>query len=107
MNIKKLVFKIGTVFVVALVTVAMVTFLWNIIVRGASAIDWETSFRFAIIFGILLTWVKSRESKVKPGTNPLAPTSASVHLWTANRRAPVDLPRVEPPKEVLDNSKYS
>ena len=63
MNIKKLVAEFVTVFAVALVTTAIVTFLWNIIGRGESIIDWETSFRFAIIFGIILTWVKSREIK--------------------------------------------
>jgi len=63
MNIKKLAVEFVTVFAVALVTVAIVTFLWNLIGHGASAVDWETSFRFAIIFGIILTWVKSRESK--------------------------------------------
>jgi hypothetical protein len=65
MKIKKLVVEFGTVFAVVLVTVAIVTFLWNIIGHGASAVDWETSFRFAIIFGIILTWVKSREIKEK------------------------------------------
>ena len=63
MNIKKLVVEFVTVFVVTLVVTAIVTFLWNIIGHGASTIDWETSFRFAIIFGIILTWVKSREIK--------------------------------------------
>jgi len=65
MNIKKLVVEFGTVFVVALVTVALVTFLWNLIGHGESTIDWETSFRFAIMFGIILTWTKSRETKEK------------------------------------------
>jgi hypothetical protein len=65
MNIKILVVEFVTVFVVALVITAIVTFLWNIIGHGASTIDWETSFRFAIIFGIILTWVKSRETKEK------------------------------------------
>jgi hypothetical protein len=65
MNIKKLVVEFVTVFTVALVTVALVTLLWNIIGHGASTIDWETSFRFAIIFGIILTWAKSREIKEK------------------------------------------
>jgi hypothetical protein len=65
MNIKKLVVEFVTVFAVALVTTAIVTFLWNIIGHGASTIDWETSFRFAIIFGIILTWAKSREIKEK------------------------------------------
>jgi len=56
MNIKKLIVEFGTVFAVSLVTVALVTFLWNLIGHGESTIDWETSFRFAIISGIILTW---------------------------------------------------
>ncbi len=65
MIIKKLVVEFVTVFVVVLATTAIVTFLWNIIGHGASAIDWETSFRFAIIFSIILTWIKSREINEK------------------------------------------
>ena len=65
MNIKELVVEFVTVSAVALVTTALVTFLWNLIGYGESTIDWETSFRFAIIFGIILTWVKSREIKEK------------------------------------------
>jgi hypothetical protein len=65
MNIKKLVVEFGTMFAVALVITVIVTLLWNIIGHGESTIDWETSFRFALIFGILLTWVKSREIKEK------------------------------------------
>ncbi len=65
MDIKKLVVEFVTVFAISLVVTAIVTFLWNIIGHGASTIDWETSFRFAIIFGIILTWVKSREAKEK------------------------------------------
>jgi len=65
MNVKKLVIEFVTVFAVALVVTAIVTFLWNIIGHGASTIDWETSFRFAIVFGIILTWAKSRETKEK------------------------------------------
>ena len=63
MNIKKLAIEFGAVFAVALVTVALVTFLWNLIGHGESIVDWETSFRFAIMFGIILTWAKSRETK--------------------------------------------
>ena len=63
MNIKRLVVEFVTIFAVALVATAVVTFLWNLIGHGESIIDWETSFRFAIIFGIILTWAKSREMK--------------------------------------------
>lgn len=65
MNIKKLVVEFVTVFAVTLATTAIVTFLWNIIGHGENTVDWETSFRFALIFGIILTWVKSREIKEK------------------------------------------
>jgi len=63
MKIKKLVVEFASVFAVALLAVAGVTFLWNLIGYGESAVDWETSFRFAIIFGVILTWMKSRENK--------------------------------------------
>jgi len=65
MNIKKLVVEFATVFAVTLITAALVTFLWNLIGHGQSAVDWETSFRFATIFGVILTWVKSRNTKEK------------------------------------------
>ena len=65
MNTKKLVVEFGIVFAVTLVTTAIVTFLWNLIGHGESAVDWETSLRFAVVFGIVLTWVKSREIKEK------------------------------------------
>jgi len=65
MNIKKLIVEFCTVFAVTLVTTALVTVLWNIVGYGESSIDWETSFRFAIVFGIILTWAKSREIKEK------------------------------------------
>ncbi len=65
MNIKNLVVEFVTVFAVTLVTSAIVTFLWNLIGHGTSAVDWETSLRFAIILGIILTWNKSREIKEK------------------------------------------
>ena len=49
-----------TVFAVSLIVYVIVTLLWNLIVHGASTIDWETSFRFAILFGIILPWIKTR-----------------------------------------------
>ena len=63
MNIKKLIVEFVTVFAVALVFGSLVTILWNLIRYGESIVDWETSFSFAIIFGIILSWKKSREIK--------------------------------------------
>lgn len=65
MKVKKLAIEFVTVFAAAMVTAVIVTFLWNLIGHGESSVDWETSFRFAIMFGIILTWAKSREIKDK------------------------------------------
>lgn len=65
MNIKKLVVDFVTVFAVSLIVSVIVTLLWNLIFHGASTVDWETSFRFAILFGILMPWMETRRSKEK------------------------------------------
>ncbi len=41
-------------FVVTFIVTLLVTLLWSLIAHGAPEIDWETSFRFAIIFGIVV-----------------------------------------------------
>ena len=63
MNFKKLLVDFVTVFAVSLIVSIIVTLLWNLIVHGASTIDWETSFRFAILFGIILPLIETRRSK--------------------------------------------
>ena len=68
MTIKKLVVDSLTVFAVTLIVCAIVTLLGNLIVHGASSIDWETSFRSAIVFSIIiLPWIATRRSKCKAG----------------------------------------
>jgi hypothetical protein len=52
MNIKKLIVEFVTVFAVALVPDAKLTFLWSFMRHGESSVDWKTSFNFAILFGI-------------------------------------------------------
>lgn len=64
-GLMKLVVEFVTVFMVAGVTAAIVTLLWNIIGHAEVSIDWDTSFLFAILFGIFQTWVRSREIKEK------------------------------------------
>ena len=54
MNIKKLLVDFLTVFAITLIVSVIVTLLWNLIFHGARSIDWETSFRFAILFGTIL-----------------------------------------------------
>jgi len=62
-DFKKILLNFIVVFFVTLAVSVIVTFLWNRIIHGACATDWETSFRLAIIFGIVLTWIKAREKK--------------------------------------------
>jgi hypothetical protein len=62
-NIKRLLAEFAAVFAVTLVASVIVTVLWNLIVHGASTIDWDTSFRFAILLGIILPWVETRRRK--------------------------------------------
>ena len=54
MDIQKLVIDIITTFVLAFVVVVVVTYLWGLIFQGAAAVDWGTSFRLAIMLGIIL-----------------------------------------------------
>lgn len=65
MNIKTLLVNGLTVFAVTLIVTAIVTLLWSLIVHGASTIDWETSFRSAVLFGIIFPWIETRRSKEK------------------------------------------
>jgi hypothetical protein len=63
MNIKRSLTFFTAVFALSLVVTAGVTLLWNFVARGTISVDWETSIRFAIVFGIVFTWVESGRSK--------------------------------------------
>jgi hypothetical protein len=65
MNMKELLIDFVITFAVTLVVSAIVTFIYSLIVHGAGTVDWETSFRIAIILGIVLSWTKARECKRK------------------------------------------
>jgi cellobiose-specific phosphotransferase system component IIC len=65
MNIKKLLVDFAAVFAASLIVSVLVTLLWNLTIHGASTIDWETSFRFAILLGIILPWMETRRHKGK------------------------------------------
>ena len=65
MKIKNFLIGFVTTFAVTLVVAAIVTYLWNLIAHGQSAVDWETSFRFAIILGIALPVARAMTSKGK------------------------------------------
>ena len=63
MNIKRLVAHVVAVFSVTLVVSAIVTSLWNLIVDGATTVDWETSFRTATAFAIILPCIGTRRCR--------------------------------------------
>jgi hypothetical protein len=62
MNLKKYLVLSWTVFAVSLIVSAIVSLLWNLMFHRVSTIDWETSFRFAILFGIIMPWIETRRS---------------------------------------------
>ena len=62
MNIKQFLVDFVTVFALTLIVTGIVTLLWNFSFHGASTIDWETSFRFAIVFGVVFSWIETRNA---------------------------------------------
>jgi hypothetical protein len=62
-SIKKYLVDFVSVFAVSLIVCVIVGFLWNLIAHGAGTLDWETSFRFAILFGIIAPWMEARRGK--------------------------------------------
>jgi len=65
MKIKSFLIGFVTTFALIFVVAAIVTYLWNLILHGQSAVDWETSFRLAIILGIALPGARAMTSKGK------------------------------------------
>ena len=69
MNLKESLIVFVTTFAVTLVVMAIVTFLYSLIVHGAGTIAWERSFGLAIglaiALGIVLPWTRAREGKEK------------------------------------------
>ena len=61
--IKTLLVHVATVFAVTLILSVLVTLLLNLIVYGTDTIDWPTSFRSAILFAIVFSWIGARRCK--------------------------------------------
>jgi hypothetical protein len=68
--IKTLLVHVATVFAVTLILSVLVTLLLNLIVHGTDTIDWETSFRFAILFAIIFPWIEARRCKESSSRAP-------------------------------------
>ena len=65
MNFKRSLIEFGIVFAIALAVSAIVIWLWSLAFHVAGLVDWETSFLFAIVFGILAAVQAARGSMQK------------------------------------------
>jgi hypothetical protein len=65
MSIKKVVTGFIKSFAITLLVTLGVTYLWGLLFRRVVIIDWETSFRFATIFGIIFSIIDSKK-RLKP-----------------------------------------
>jgi hypothetical protein len=61
MDFKKIITRFIPVFAIALFVCMGVTLLWSLIFHGLAVIDWGTSFRFAMIFGIIFPIIDSKK----------------------------------------------
>jgi glycerol uptake facilitator-like aquaporin len=66
MSFKNLLTEFVITFSVVFVIAAVVSFLYSLIAHGEGVVDWDHSVRLAIIFGIVLLWIRARQSKQKP-----------------------------------------
>ena len=64
MNIKKISVYFLWLFILILVVSVIITFLYSLIVHGTGIVDGETSIRLALIFSIVLTWMKFGKNKI-------------------------------------------
>jgi hypothetical protein len=61
MKFKKLASDFAINFIIVLVVSIIVTYLYSFIVHSSGVIDWETSFRLALIFGIVIPLANKRK----------------------------------------------
>jgi len=63
MIIKQSLIDFSIVFVVTLVVTVVVTFLWNLLFHNSAIVDWETSFYFAFVLGIVIPLTQKRKDE--------------------------------------------
>lgn len=63
MKIKTALTDFVTTFAVTLIVAAVVSYFYSLIVHESRMIDWETSFRMALILGIIMPWFNARSRK--------------------------------------------
>lgn len=63
MNFKKVLISFVIVFAITFIVSSLVTYLYSLSFYETAKIDWETSFRFAIILGIVIPVIEARKGK--------------------------------------------
>lgn len=63
MNFKKVLIGFIVMFLITLIVSIAVTYLWSLGFHDTAKIDWETSFRLAIILGVIISIVENRKIK--------------------------------------------
>jgi Na+-driven multidrug efflux pump len=65
MNFKKALFSFVIGFAITLVVSSLVTYFYSLGFHETAKIDWETSFRLAIIIGIIIPVIEARTKSGK------------------------------------------
>ncbi len=65
MNFKKVLISFAIGFAITLFVSSLVTYLYSLGFHETAKIDWETSFRLAIILGIIFPVIEARERRSK------------------------------------------
>lgn len=63
MNFKHIIFGFLLIAPIILVVSLVVTYLYGALAHGSGVLDWESSIRFAIIFGIALPVIRQLDKK--------------------------------------------
>lgn len=65
MTIKEIAVGVLSTGSIVLIVSLIVTWLYSALVHGSGVVDWETSIRFALIFGIAFPVIRALESRKK------------------------------------------
>ena len=63
MKSKQYAIDFAVMFAIVFVVNLAVTYLYSLIVHGSGVLDWESAFRFGIMLGLILPWIRRRDVK--------------------------------------------
>ena len=63
MKIKQYAIDFAVMFAIVFVVNLAVTYLYSLIAHGSGVLDWESAFRFGIMLGLILPWIRRRDEK--------------------------------------------